>query len=181
MTAATSARAPAHVRIHCAWLEFPTWRALSLAARNLLVEILADYRPKSRFGPGNNGRLSWPARRAAERLGVSKATGARALIELERNGWITVSTVSAFGGRAKPATYAVTMFLNDVTGEPASFAFEHLPGEPARKDRKRKTASQAHGEDKAVPLVRLNGFTGRTTQSQGEDTLDKSDGARAAE
>lgn len=175
MPAATGARTPAHARIHQSWLDLPTWRALSLAARCLLVEMLAENRKEK------NGFLAWPIRRAAERLNVSKATGARALIELERNGWITVSTVSAFGGRAKPATYAVTMFLNDVTGEPASFAFEHLPGEPSRKSRKRTAAEQSHGKDKAVPLVRLNGFTGRTIQSQGEDTLDKSDGARAAE
>lgn len=163
MTQATGARAPAHVRIHCAWLELPTWRALSSAARSLLVEILAEYRP------AKNGFLAWPVRRAAQRLSVSKDTAARALIELERNGWLKVSTAAAFGGRAKGATYAVTMFPDDRTGEPASFAFEHLPGEPARRERKRKRVSVSHGKDKAVPPVRRNGRTGRTKQSHGKD------------
>jgi hypothetical protein len=163
VTQATGARAPAHARILQKWLDLPTWRALSLAARVLLVEMLAEHRPDK------NGFLAWPVRRAAERLGVSKDTAARALIELERNGWLNVSTPAAFGGRAKAATYAVTMFPDSRAGAPASFAFEHLPGEPARLERKRKRVSVSHGKDKAVPPVRRNGRKGRTKQSHGKD------------
>ncbi len=156
-------RAPAHARIFSGWLELPTWRALSTNARALLVEIIGRYRP------GENGRLAWPVRRAAEVLGVSKATAGRALIELERNGWIKVVSVAAFGGRAKPATYMLTMFRDDATGEPASNAFEYLPGESAHVKRSKKVASQSHGRDKPVPVARLNGFTGGTRQSHGAD------------
>ncbi|MBU6527597.1 helix-turn-helix domain-containing protein [Methylocystis sp. MJC1] len=138
-----------------------------------MVEMIAEYRP------GKNGYLSWPVRRAAERLGVSKATGARALIELEKNGWIKVSTAAAFGGHAKAATYAVMMFPDDRTGEPASFAYEHLPGEPAYVERKRKSAPQSHRKDKAVPVLGLDGIKGRTSQSQEKDTAGQVDRPRA--
>ncbi len=160
MTRATRNRAAAHARIMSSWVELPTWRALSPVARSLLVEILA------RFRPGENGKLAWPVRKAADLLGVSKATAARALIELERNGWLSVTRVAGFGGRAKPATYLLAMFKNDVTGEPASNAFEHLPGESSRVPRK----SQFRQRDKTVPPVRLNGFAGGTGQSRQTDT-----------
>jgi len=173
VTRATGTRAPAHARIHCAWLELPTWRALSLAARCLLVDILAEYRRSK------NGFLAWPVRRAAQRLGTSKDTAARALIELERNGWLKVSTSAAFGGRANAATYAVTMFPDDRTGEPASFAFEHLPGELAHRDRKQKGAAVSQEKDKAVPPTRPNGRTGRTKQSHGKDKTKTVDPAAA--
>lgn len=129
MTIATRDRAPAHARIFASWVELPTWRPLSPVARALLVEILA------RFRPGENGKLAWPVRKAAGIRGVSKATAARALIELERNGWISVTRVAGFGGKAKPSTYLLAMFKNDVTGEPPSNAFEHLPGEISRVPR----------------------------------------------
>lgn len=159
MTNATRERASPHARIYSSWVELPTWRALSPTARALLVEILA------RFRPGENGALEWPVRRAADVLGVSKATGARSLSELERNGWLSVARVGKFGGKAKPATYALAMFKDDAAGELASMAFEHLPGEPYRVPRKR----QSRQADKTVPPLRLNGFTGGTGQSRGRD------------
>ena len=83
MSYATRDRTPSHARIFATWVELPTWRALSPVARALLIEILA------RFHGVNNGRLEWPVRRAAQCLGVSKTTASRALVELERNGWIS--------------------------------------------------------------------------------------------
>lgn len=153
MSYATRDRAPAHARIFATWVVLPAWRALSPVARALLVEMLA------RFRPGQNGALEWPVRKAANAVGVSKATAARALIELERNGWLSVTRVAAFGGRPKPATYLLAMFGNDLTGEPPSRAFEHAPGEAARIPRPRN----------AVPPMRLNGFARETRQSQQRD------------
>ena len=100
--------------------QYPAWRALSLASRALLVEILLEYRP------GLNGRLEWSCRKAAQAIGVSKDSAARALTQLELLGWLTVERVGGFGRRNAPARYALTMFANDVTGDPASFAFEHI-------------------------------------------------------
>jgi hypothetical protein len=85
-----------------------------------LVEILMEYRP------GLNGRLEWSCRKAAQAVGVSKDTAARALTQLELLGWLKVERLAAFGRRNAPACYALTMFANDVTGDPASFAFEHI-------------------------------------------------------
>jgi hypothetical protein len=41
-------------------------------------------------------------------------------------GWLKVERVARFGRRNAPARYALTMFENDETGEPPSFAFEHI-------------------------------------------------------
>lgn len=119
MAKATKLRDRPHARIYSHWRRYPAWASLSLAARALLVEILLEYRP------GNNGRLSWPCRRAASTIGVGKDTAARALKELELKGWLTVERVALFGRRTTPAEYALTMYENDLSGEPASKSFEH--------------------------------------------------------
>jgi hypothetical protein len=156
-------RSPAHARVYARWLELPTWRSLSPAARCLLVEMLG------RFRPGENGRLAWPVRRAAVILGVSKSTAARCLLELERNGFLVVVTATGFGGTAKPSTYRLTMFTCDATHEPASHAFEDMPGERLATDRKQTRRRQSHQRDKTVPLKGLNSFAGGTEQSRQKD------------
>jgi hypothetical protein len=118
MTTATKFRDRPHARLYFHWRRFPAWASLSLAARALLTEMLMEYRP------GANGRLAWACRRAARAIGVSKDTAARALIELEIKGWVTVEQVASFGRRNVPAEYALTMFANDVTGLPPSNAYE---------------------------------------------------------
>src|SRR5574337_912201 len=120
MAKATNLRDRPHARIYAHWRQYRAWRALSLASRALLVEILMEYRP------GLNGRLEWSCRKAAQAIGVSKDRAARALTQLELLGWLTVERSAAFGRRNAPARYALTMFPNDVTGGPASYAFEHI-------------------------------------------------------
>jgi hypothetical protein len=73
MAKASNFRDRPHARIYAHWRAYPAWRALSLAARALLVEILLEYRP------GSNGRLQWSCRKAAKAIGVSKDRAARAL------------------------------------------------------------------------------------------------------
>jgi hypothetical protein len=118
MPAATKYRDRPHARIYCAWLELPAWRELSLAARGLLVEMIAWYRP------GENGRLEWSVRRVAEVLRASKSTASAALIELETIGWIEVMRAGSFSRKGRASLYALAMYTNDVTGEPATRAFE---------------------------------------------------------
>ncbi len=113
-----------------------------------MLEILLEYRP------GNNGRLSWPCRRAASTIGVGKDTASRALKELEFKGWLTVERVALFGRRTTPAEYALTMYVNDLSGEPASMAFEHWTPDSAEP-----VASQGQ-------YGRISG----TEPSHGEDT-----------
>jgi hypothetical protein len=120
MAMATNLRDRPHARIYAHWRQYPAWRALSLASRALLVEILMEYRP------GLNGRLEWSCRKAGQTINVSKDRAARALTQLELLGWLTVERIARFGRRNAPSCYALTMFANDVTGEPASFAFEHI-------------------------------------------------------
>jgi hypothetical protein len=120
MAKAMNLRDRAHARIYAHWRQYPAWRALSLASRALLVEILMEYRP------GLNGRLEWSCRKAGQTINVSKDRAARALTQLELLGWLKVERISNFGRRNTPAHYALTMFANDVTGDPPSFAFEHI-------------------------------------------------------
>ncbi len=125
MAKATNLRDRPHARIYSHWRSSPAWRGLSLVARALLVEIMLEYRP------GQNGRLEWSCRKAAAAVGVSKDRAARALTQLELLGWLKVERVSGFGKSNAPACYALTMFANDVTGDPPSFAFEHIdPANP---------------------------------------------------
>jgi len=118
MTTATKYRDRPHARIYSAWVELPAWREASLAARCLLVEMLARYRP------GENGRLEWPVRRVAEVLRISKTTAGQVLIELETIGWIVVMRAGSFSGKSRASLYALAMYTNDVTGEPPTRAFE---------------------------------------------------------
>lgn len=161
---ATSKRDRAHARIYCHWLQLDAYRCLSCQARALLVEILAEYRP------GTNGMLSWPVRKAAAVLGVSKSTAASCLIQLERNGWVKVTRISAFGGRASPAQYRLTMFVCDVTCEPPTDAFAFLPGESFAKRRPAAGSRQKGSIDPVFPDGR-DGLTGGTTQSNPRDKV----------
>src|SRR5450631_1977545 len=100
MAAATKFSDGPHARIYSAWLELPAWREASLAARGLLVEMLARYRP------GDNGRLEWSVRRVAEVLRVSKSTASAVLIELETIGWIVVMRAGSFSAKGRASHYA---------------------------------------------------------------------------
>jgi hypothetical protein len=108
----------------------------------LLLEFLCDYRPTL----ANNGRLQMSVRRAADALNVGKETAANALVELEIAGWITVERLGAFGRRNAPTEYALTMYPNDVTATPASFAFETFePAERSPRARRSSVRLQGHG------------------------------------
>src|SRR4051794_2389270 len=93
-----------HARVYADWLDLPAFRALSSPAVNLLVHILARHRP------GENGRLNWSVRRAADALKASKTTAARALDELEQHGWLACTAVGRFGCRSRSSRYRLTMF-----------------------------------------------------------------------
>ena len=153
MAKATNLRDRAHARIYSHWRTFPAWTSLSLAARALLTEILLEYRP------GQNGALAWSCRKAARAIRVSKDTGARALTELELKGWLTVERCANFGRRNAPACYALAMYVNDATGDPASFAFEIWRPDSLLFQTLPRVAPQGH-----------NGRTTGTRASHGKDT-----------
>ena len=159
MPAATKYRDRPHARIYFARLELPAWRELSLAARCLLTEMLARYRP------GENGRLEWPVRRVAEVLGVSKSTAATALNELETIGWIEVTRVGNFSRKGRSSLYALATVDNDVTGEPATRAFERW-----RPDGSRPLGSRCRVSKQA-----------RTVRSEVQDSLPRDEKLSAHE
>jgi hypothetical protein len=115
MARAENQRDGSHARIYGSWVTLPSWRALSPQAVKLLVEILC------RFRPGDNGRLPFSAKLAGEYLNASKATGARALRELDDFGWIRPMRLARFADRKGMASnFRLTMFRDDITGEPAT-------------------------------------------------------------
>lgn len=118
MARATQFRDRRHARIYADWLHLPAWRDLSGDAMKLLIYMLANYRP------GENGLTDFSARQAGEAIGKSKSQGARALIELELSGWISVVRVGKFQAKNKPSRYALAMYPNNATGEAAMMAFE---------------------------------------------------------
>lgn len=135
-----------HARIYSAWLELPAWRAASIAARCLIVEMMGRYRP------GENGKLAWPIRRVASVLGVSKSTASLVLTELETLGWIEVTRVGSFSRKSAASCYALAMFANDITGDPVTKAFERW-----RPDGSRPLATRSRVS-----------FQSRSVRSQGQ-------------
>lgn len=120
MAKATKLTDRAHARIYQAWFRLPAWRTLSGNAVKLLCAMLAEFRPLDR----SNGQLAWSDKRAGDAIGMSETSGRRALEELEARGWIAVQRFGTMR-RDKPTAYALSMYQNDETGEPATMAFEH--------------------------------------------------------
>lgn len=121
MAAATKFRSGfAFAQFRQQWSKLPAFRALSGNAVKLLLCMMVEYRP------GQNGQLQWSDLRAGEAIGMSEASGARALDDLLEKRWIDIHRQGRFQ-RDKPTTYALAMFPNDDTGEPATMGFEHWP------------------------------------------------------
>ena len=88
------------------------WRSLKPVARSAYVEIAFGY------DGANNGRVQMAARTLADRLGMDKATAARAINELETKGFIEIAKRSSFDFKLKQCQeYRLTAFRCDVTGE----------------------------------------------------------------
>lgn len=99
-------------------LNSPAYRSLTPTERCAYLEVAYVY-----FG-NNNGRLAMSSRRLAERLGVHKATAARALKVLTQRGFIEVVVPAGFSCKLKRAAeYRLTAFKCDVTGALPSKAF----------------------------------------------------------
>ena len=87
------------------------YRSLKPIARAAYIEVCYCY------DGSNNGRIQMSARTLGERLGVDKATAARALQELIAKGFIQVAKKSAFNVKSKQCSeYRLTAFSCAVTG-----------------------------------------------------------------
>jgi hypothetical protein len=107
-----------HARIYTAWTRSPLWRGLSGPAVKLLVGLLAEFRP----GRDRNGAIPISAERAGDLIGASPATGRRARDELEAAGLLRRHEPGRFR-RDQPATFAITVYPDEVTGVLASCPF----------------------------------------------------------
>lgn len=88
-------------------MEQPAWRALSPTAQALYPWLKFEWR-----GPNanNNGKIRLSVRQAAERLGVTPVTAARAFHDLQRKGFIVQKEGACLGveGAAKSPAYEIT-------------------------------------------------------------------------
>jgi hypothetical protein len=91
--------------------ETPAWRDLSGFAVKAWLDIVL------RYDGHNNGRIVVSGREVAARIGVSHATAARAILELENAGFLRLMKASSFGEKRKAAEYRLTHRLNDMTGD----------------------------------------------------------------
>ena len=72
------------------------------------------------YSGSNNGRIALSARGLAERLPVSRATAARALLELTDRGFIEITRPGGFSlksGARRASEWRLTQFRCDLTGE----------------------------------------------------------------
>lgn len=94
-------------KVHLNMLKCPAWKALSTAAQALYPHIALEWN-----GPqaNNNGDISISVRQAADRLGVSRNTAAKAFHDLQAKGFIVMTSAGALGveGHAKCPTFELT-------------------------------------------------------------------------
>lgn len=123
-----------HARFYSEWVDLPAWRALRPEAKALLLDILVRYRP------GQN-LLAISDRMAAEWVGCSRPTVAKAFADLEDCGWIKVERVGRTNGpKARRASaYSLTQYPDD-WGTPPSKDYERWI---APRERLKRTPARA--------------------------------------
>lgn len=100
-----------HIRIYWYELKSPAYRALSIGARALLVELKALYNGR------NNGALFLSVREAAGRLGCSKSFAADRFQELHDKGFIRPRErghfqVKCLVGQARATSWVLTAYAH---------------------------------------------------------------------
>jgi hypothetical protein len=119
MPVATRLRDKPHARLYHEWLALPAWLVLSPYAKALLIEMHGLYRLAS-------PTIKMTDRNAARIIPCSRSTAAKALVELEKTGWISLESV----GRRCKATEkrvgsAYRLNTQAFHQEPPSEAFMH--------------------------------------------------------
>ena len=116
------------------------FRSLSGPALKVWVEL------RCRYNGGNNGRLSLSFRQAAEHLGLSKTTVARAFAELVEKGFIKLRRAGRWYGRL-----ATEWILTDVKydGYPATRDWQNW--RPPAPPEKQKSVPRRHRQSASVP------------------------------
>ena len=134
-------------------MEYPAWGALSPYAQALYPWIKLEWK-----GPNNNnnGRIQMSVRQAAALLGCTTKTAAKALIDLQRKGWIVVRKCAVLGveGAARAHLYEIAEIAMPKELGNASAA----KGNPVPRNLFRDWKP---GHDFAVAEVRTNNPTGK--------------------
>jgi Helix-turn-helix domain len=103
---------PPFVQLFKYMLKSPAWLSLATPAKAAYVQLA------QRYDGVNNGMIALSVRTLAQELNCSRATAARALIELEDTGFIETVKLGTFARRNRRASeYRLTTFRCDVTGE----------------------------------------------------------------
>lgn len=100
--------APEHwTKLNRSTMETPAWRALSPTAQALYPWLKLEWKGADY---NNNGNIQLSVRQAAERLGVSNNTAAKAFKELQAKGFLIVRIPASLGlgGNAKGHSYILT-------------------------------------------------------------------------
>ena len=131
-------------------MEEPAWRALSTTAQALYPWLKLEWK-----GPrqNNNGNIRLSVRQAAQKIGVSDNTAAKAFHELQAKGFIVQTETPCLGtsGAARSAAYELTELAHPRSGQPV-----------ARK--LYKTWKQ--GADFPVSIARANNPKGRNGKTE---------------
>lgn len=107
-------------------LNSAAFRDLSPGAKVAYIALKAKYNGR------NNGFLAFGARGAGDELGMSRATGNRALQELEAHGFIGRQIEATFHSKRMSIEWVLTELKNDATGALPTKAF--MRWKPSRKE-----------------------------------------------
>ncbi len=142
-------------------MQTDAWRALSPVAQALYPWLRLEWHgPKN----NNNGRIWLSVRQAADRMGVSRNTAARAFHDLQAKGFLVLSEAACLGlyGSAKASTFELTEI--------------ELPNKPETSGR-RLYKDWRPGKDFPVSKLRANNPEGKNGKSfphhQSEDKPSK--------
>lgn len=98
---------PPHARIYSHWVRSPAWATMTVFAKVLLTELLAEYRPKRR------NLFPLPTRRAADLIGCAPNTAERAVGELVERKWIFVERAGGMTGVRATRARQVSLAMYD--------------------------------------------------------------------
>ena len=112
------AKAERFVKLTYGMMQTKAWQSLDSNARATYVELAMLY------SGGNNGRIGFSARQAAQAIHVSKNTAARAMIALQDRGFVVATTKGRFDRQRHATRWRLTEFRCDRTDQPASRDFD---------------------------------------------------------
>jgi DNA-binding MarR family transcriptional regulator len=129
---------PSFVQLFKYMLKSPAWLALSATAKAAYVQIAL------RYDGINNGTIALGVRTLAQELNCSRATAARALIELEDAGFIETAKLGSFTRKRMASEYRLTTFRCDLTGELPSKKFMRRQAQPTVSPRAPIVSPESH-------------------------------------